>query len=287
MKVVFIDWGMYIHKAIWSKSDISKPWLCLHMMLADLKKIGLSLEDKVIIAIDNHEGIRWRSTIDPTYKANRQEIKDNSDIDWEYEYSKMNRLVEQLDSSTSFYFVSLCTDYNNQFVSLEADDIMSYGSRYYKDNEIVIVSFDSDLEQLCVNPNVKIYSPVIKRYKIVKDPIKVLTKKIIGKEVSDNLKDIVMSEVDYERRKKIVNLLELPAQIEQVIKLELDSLTDKVYNASLFPYLNLKEKFDSLFEDTERLTYEDSLKYLEKKTKKQKKIKTIKKQLTLSLDKEE
>jgi hypothetical protein len=286
-RIICVDWGYYIHTAIYAKSSISSAWLCCNMLLSDLKNIGASLNDIIYVCVDNHTATNWRKTISPHYKANRAELRLKSGIDFETEYSNMNRLREQLDESTPFYFISLRSDFNNQTVALEADDIISVVCRYYSEHEIVIISRDSDLQQLYHFPNVKIYNPYMKRYINVTNPLEILSKKIIGKEVSDNLKEVVNTEVDYELRKMAVSLIELPEQIEETIKIYLDTIQNKCYNIASFPYRNMLHKLETIlnndYSEEDIITYEKSLSIIEKKEQRKKKQKQKRKQLQLKL----
>jgi hypothetical protein len=164
---------------------------------------------------------------------------------------------------------------------LEADDWMAVGSRYFKDNEVVLVSFDADIEQLCSYNNVKIFSPKIKvkgkkgGYKIIKDPYLTLSKKI-GKEKADNLITPIKSEKDYEKRLTIVSLLELPAFIEEQCVNSFENLPDKDPNPNCIPFENLRNKIINLYNDKSAVvTYEDCLQQKDKKKTKTKKRRKV------------
>ena len=59
-------------------------------------------------------------------------------INWTEEYQKFNDLLDSIDQATDWNVIAI--------KGLEADDIMAVGSRYFKDNEVILVTFDSDLE---------------------------------------------------------------------------------------------------------------------------------------------
>ena len=233
------------------------------MMISALRKIGVEPLDTIIIACD--KGSSWRRSVDSNYKANRKEQREaQEDIDWKLMYGKMEGLLERLDKGTDWYIVK--ADH------LEADDWMAVGSRYFKDEEVVLVSFDADIEQLCSYSHVKIFSPKIKMkgkkggYKIVKDPYLTLSKKII-KEQADNLIAPIKSEQDYEKRKSIVSLLELPGYIEEQCMNSFENLpVDKDINPNYIPFESLRNKITNLYNDKSSIvTYEECLQKKEKK----------------------
>jgi hypothetical protein len=234
------------------------------MMLSSLRKIGIDPYDTIIIACDY--GHSWRKEIEKEYKANRQEHRNQyPDIDWQLMYNKFNVLLDKLDQSTDWYVVK-----ENH---LEADDWMAVGSRYFKDQEVILVTYDADMEQLCLYDNVKVFSPLIKvkgkkgGYKIVKNPYNVLAKKI-GKEQADNLISPIENEQDYEKRQMVVSLLELPEWVETTAKNKFSTLSKTDYNPDYFPFQSLKNKFTNLYNDKSQIvTYQECLEAKDKKKK--------------------
>lgn len=267
-KIIILDWGMFLHTSIfaWRRNKaIPAEYTCLNMMLSSLRKIGVESYDTIIVACDY--GHSWRKEIEKEYKADRAEKRDKyEDIDWKLMYSKFNTLLDRIDHSTDWHIVK-----ENH---LEADDWMAVGARYFKDQEVVLVSFDADMEQLCIYPHVKLFSPKIKvkgkkgGYKIIKNPYGGLAKKI-GKEQADNLVNPITNEQDYEKRQTVVSLLELPEWVETTAKNKLSQLNKTDYNIDYFPFQSLKTKFFNLYNDkTQIVTYEDCLNQKAKKKKK-------------------
>lgn len=300
-KVIFLDWGLFLHRAVfgWEIQRLRKrdkiqelinsnepdkdakikriekefhppatytAWI---MVISNLKLIGVDLEkDIVIVAIDGRGN--WRRDVDPAYKANRKEKKQKDEIEWLEWYKKFDRLIEQIRESTGFHPIRID--------KLEADDIIAVGTRYFKDYECVIISSDSDFDQLVAQPNVKLFSPVTKRYKVItKNPYQILASKI-EKEKTDNLISPVLDKVDFDRRKMIVSLLELPSEVEQKVLEQLTMLDyDKEYDLEKMPYPSLRKRFLSIYNSDKIETYEKAVKRLDRKRKsktKQKKIRS-------------
>lgn len=272
-KVIIIDFGIFLHRAIFSwrnNKQIPPEYTCLNMIIASLRRIGIESCDTIIIACDGRHS--WRKDIEKEYKANRKAFKDSfEDINWTDMYNKFEILLNNIDKGTDWHKIKVD--------NCEADDIMAVGCRYFKDNEVILVTYDADMEQLVVYPNVKIFSPLIKikagkgGYKIIKNPYKVLAKKI-EKEPADNLVNPILSEEDYKKRKMIVSLLELPEYIENRIINEFNDLQIKGMDLQYIPFRTIREKIENLYNDKDKIvTYQQCLEKDEKKKLKKKKIK--------------
>jgi len=136
-KIIILDFGMYSHRAIFASKNNPKipvEYTCLSMILASLRRIGVEPMDKIIVACDGQNN--WRKEVDKNYKANRAGLREKSGIDFAKMYGRMDALLTKIDDGTEWYVIKIN--------KLEADDIASVACRYYKDNEVVLVSFDSD-----------------------------------------------------------------------------------------------------------------------------------------------
>jgi hypothetical protein len=271
-KVIFLDYGMFLHRSIYSwrnNKAIPPEFTCLNMIIASLRRVGIDSNDTVIVACDGRGN--WRKDIDKNYKANRKEKKDSEiDIDWTEMYLRFDDLLNDINKGLDWHIIKI--------EKLEADDIMAVGCRYFKNKEVILVSFDADMEMLAVYPYVKIFSPLIKfkggkgAYKIIKSPYKLLAKKI-EKETADNLVNPILTEQDYENRKMIVDLLELPDFVENQCIEKFKSLPIKGQDLQWIPFQRtIRPKLEKLYEDKSKvITYEDVVKYNDKKLLRKKK----------------
>ena len=270
-KVILIDSHNFQFRSIFAwrnRKQIPATWYYLASLISCLRRIGFTKEDKVILAVDSKFG-SWRKQIAKQYKANRKQFRQSfHDINWEQQYADFNRLLVTLKKNTPFEVVAL--------KKLEADDIIAVACRYYKDNEIIIVSTDSDFEQLWVYDYVNIFSPLIKiaggrgGYKIRKDnPYAILAKKI-RKETADNLVSEISNEKEYEERKSIVSLLELPQWVEQKVLDKLNTLTfNQSFNFQSIPYPNsIGERIKDIYNQDKIINYEQCLERFQKKRRK-------------------
>lgn len=272
-KLIILDYSIFVHRAIfaWRKNkQIPPTYTALNMILSSLRKIGIDPFDEIILACDGKGN--WRKDYEKEYKANRKAFRESfEDINWKEMYNKFDELLDNLNTGTTWQMVKIA--------KIEADDIASVACRYFKDKEIVLVSYDSDWEQLWKYDNVKIFS-ILKKYKSVKGSYKVkpenfnvykLLSKKIEKEATDNLVNPILNAKDYENRKVIVSLIELPEFIENQITEEFKKFKDKDDNLDLIPYKGLREKLGNLYNDKAKV-----IKYLDcvlRETKKQKRKK--------------
>jgi len=225
-------------------------------LISSLSKIGADIEDIVIMAEEGHS---WRKNLASFYKAQREGLRDKDAFtDWKHEFEMLNKLHSQLNNATNWYFV--------RHDNLEADDIIAIAVRYFKDKDIIIVSGDKDLFQLAFYTNVKIFTLNKKingskgMYEEIKNPLKIIEDKIKKGDIGDNiLVEPEETEEDYELRRVLVNLLELPPEIEQK---GIDTLNESLsYSKTLhLDYLpefkNVREHFLKIYKKNKIITPE-------------------------------
>jgi 5'-3' exonuclease len=221
-----------------TKSEIPATYSTMSMIISCLKELNATLDDKIIIAIDGKNS--WRKDYDTQYKSNRKANREKHDIDWDYWFREYDKLKQNIAENTPFLLAHADR--------MEADDIIAYAVRYYKDHECIIVSTDSDYEQLTCYENVKVFSPVSKKFKIVKNPYALLAKKI-EMERADNLLSPILTEADYNKRKMLVDLTTLPDFVEKSCKIALDNLKSPVimFNYERLRFKGLHKRLIELF----------------------------------------
>lgn len=239
-KLVCIDWGNIIHKAIFAfrnNSQVPVSYTILRMIIGYLKRIGVTLEDKIICAEDYGS---WRKDIDKNYKAQRKafrESKEDADF-WTEMYAEINEFAIKLEQCLPFNFVKI--------YKMEADDIASVAIRFIEAEEKILISSDEDWQMLCTIPNTKVFSPNTKKFKIIKNPEKILLKKIKG-DISDNLLTVPQTEAEWEKRKMIVDLIHLPQHIENIIKPVIETLPIKNIYLNKIPFRTCRTEIAKLY----------------------------------------
>jgi len=313
-KIIILDGGVLTHRAIFNWGSVKKKILegklsestflppvsytFFQMIISALKKIGLNENDKVILALDKTNS--WRKFFYPEYKAQRAGLRDEHEhINWKYHYSLINQVTEQIEEATNWNIIWLpklwqgsdlfftkeghelieqseIEDYNKWY-GVEADDIIAYASEYFSDKEVIFVSIDADLDQLCVRENTKFFTLTKKfkgttgMYKVVNNGYKVLAKKIEKGDVSDN---IIPRTTDngsanaQKRRELIIDLINLPEFVKEELKIVFDTLKEKELSLERLPFQkSLAKKFSQIYEKDNIITYEDCVTLDEKRKK--------------------
>jgi len=240
-------------------------------LISSLSKIGVDEDDIIIMAEEGHS---WRKDLASFYKAQREGMREKDTFtDWKHEFEMLNKLHSQLNNATNWYFVR----HNN----LEADDIIAIAVRYFKDKDVVIVSGDKDLFQLAWYKNVKIFTLNKKingskgMYEIVDNPLKIIDDKCKKGDAGDNIfPEPNETEEDAELRRVLVNLLELPPEIE---KKGIDALNEalsysKTLNLEYLPdFKGVQEKFLKIYKKEKIITSDYCKQLIEKRVIKKKK----------------
>lgn len=209
------------------------------MISGYISQLKIDLDDVVIMAQDFSS---WRKEEEKKYKQQREELRQKSadTIWWNKQYFEFNKLYEKLNESLPYHWIKAWL--------IEADDIASVCCRYYQKNDIILISSDSDWEQLVYFPNVKIYSPKSKKFKEIKNPTSILLKKIETGDKSDNLTDKVTTEKEREHRRLLVDLINpLPDKIENIIKECLGNISPKNLKLQKIPYRSMRLKFEKIY----------------------------------------
>lgn len=272
-KVIILDWSIFVHRSIFAlqyNPSGYPTYTAMQMIFASLKRIGVQKDDLIIIACDFLRS--WRKQLEEEYKANRQQKRQDSGLDWNKWFRKFDELLEELDIATNWHTIRI--------PHIEADDIMAVCSRYYKDKEVVLVTYDSDLEQCWTYPNVKIYSPLKKEWKLKPENFNVnhLIASKVAKEVSDNLVSPILNEEDYQRRLACITLIDLPEWVETKIKTELDKISEKPSYPEAMPFA---KHFQEVYENLDKLTDSQIIYEVQEDKLKQKELRKIKKKQEL------
>jgi 5'-3' exonuclease len=164
------------HKNITIEEDLVR-----HMVLNSLRghKVRFSEEfGEMVIACDDKN--YWRKQIYPYYKANRKKERDASELDWNAVFEVLNKVRDELKINFPYKVI--------QVEHAEADDIIATLTKEFCYQEkILILSGDKDFGQLQKYPNVKQYSPVLKKYIKCDNPDMFLKEHIMRGDSSDGI----------------------------------------------------------------------------------------------------
>ena len=227
------------------------PAMLRHMILNSIRRINKGFRKRfgrLVIATDNAN--YWRKREFQYYKANRKKDRDDSGIDWPLVFSILNDLRDEIKENFPYKVMDV--------PGAEADDVIGViAKHYHEDEHILIVSGDKDFMQLQRYPNVHQYGPVQDKLLITGDPAKFLFEHILHGDKGDGVpnflsaddslvkgikqKSVYQAKLDvwygnppetfctdettlanYYRNKKLVDLTEIPAEVEAAILEEFD-----------------------------------------------------------------
>lgn len=254
-KVIVLDWGIISHKSIFSlkfNPSIPVTFTALNIAIGLLYRLNIDPDDTVIVACDGRNS--WRKDYEIEYKADRKEKRQDSGIDFDKCFSQLGKLVDELNNGINWHFIKIDR--------IEADDVMAVACRYYKNQEVILVTHDKDLEQCWDYENVKIFSTLSKKWKIrpEKFDINRLIAEKVYKETTDNMVAPILGEEDYEKRRLCVNLLQLPEWVELAILEELKKVVPKKDDVYSIPFKSLQTRYANLYNDKSKvIPYDDQI----------------------------
>ena len=220
-----------------------------HMILNSIRNYMMQFKSDyvesdadVILAWDSKH--YWRRDYYPQHKAGRKKTRESSNLDWNEIFGVTNKIRDEIKENLPYKSVEV--------YGAEADDIIAIVSNSY--DKVMIVSSDKDFIQLH-NDNIKQWSPVTKQEvnghnpdTYIKEHVlkgdsgdgvpnvlspdhtftdglrqKPLGKKRIEKMINENMSDW-NDEVkrNYQRNYKLINLQNIPKDIESNIIDEVD-----------------------------------------------------------------
>ena len=128
------------------------------MLLKNILAVKKQFKTNNIILCEDYQS--WRKDIYTEYKAQRQDIKDKSEINFSEVYEYLNELI--LDLSKNFPIITMKVN------KAEGDDVIAVLTKYFATNilnDIIIVSTDKDFVQLLSYRTVKIYDPLKRKFR--------------------------------------------------------------------------------------------------------------------------
>jgi hypothetical protein len=167
----------------YSKSAVDEG-LVRHMVLNTIRSNVKKFKEygEVVIACDNKR--YWRREIFPAYKANRKKNRDASGHDWVTIFECMAKIRQELKDHSPYKVIDVD--------GAEADDVIGALVREYSSREpILILSSDKDFVQLQSYPNVKQYSPILKKFIKTEDPKEQLRELIIRGDSGDGIPNVL------------------------------------------------------------------------------------------------
>lgn len=129
----------------------------------------------------------WRRGFFPLYKANRKKTRESSDMDWDAIFQSLQKVKEEIRDNFPFYYMYV--------ENAEADDIIAVlTKRFYKEQDILIVSGDKDFQQLHKYRGVQQFSPNLNKFISCEEPDVFLKEHILKGDKSDGIPNILSND---------------------------------------------------------------------------------------------
>lgn len=173
--------------------------LIRHMVLSSIlsykKKFGDKYGQMIFCADDRKY---WRREVFPYYKANRKKKRDASKFDWNLIFNTLNKIRDEIRETFPYTVI--------QVDGAEADDVIGTLVRYSQDHEltgtvldrqpqdVLIISGDNDFVQLQKYPNVKQFSPILKKFLTTDDADRFLMEHILTGDSGDGVPNFLSND---------------------------------------------------------------------------------------------
>ena len=207
---------MNMHMA---KSDTVDEDMVRHMILNSVRMYRMMFNEEygeVVFAWDSRH--YWRRDYFPEYKLNRKMGREKDSRDWDQIYGVLNKIKDEVRLNLPYKYLEV--------YGAEADDIIAVLCKKYQSENIVIVSADKDFIQLHKYPKVKQYSPNTKKMVNGVDPNVYIKEHVLKGDSSDGIPNVLSPDntfVDGLRQKPLGK-----KKIGVILQTDFDELHDEV-----------------------------------------------------------
>jgi len=265
-------------------NKVNDEGMLRHMMINSLRMYRSKFKDQygeLVLAID--AGNNWRRNYYPQYKANRKKSRKQSDFDWNEAFRILDLVQTEIRQNFPYKVIKID--------ECEADDvigtIVANTQEFGQYEDVMIISSDHDFKQLQKYPNVKQFSPLLKKPVVEDNPRSNLVEKILTGDAGDGVpnvlshddvfvngerqtplsrkkKDAIIEDLtegellyaaswyrNYCRNKTLIDLTETPDRLKNKIISEFNSQDQWENKGLVLPYLinnNMKMMIESIEE---------------------------------------
>ena len=265
-------------------NKVNDEGMLRHMMINSLRMYRSKFKDQygeLVLAID--AGNNWRRNYYPQYKANRKKSRKESDFDWNEAFRILDLVQTEIRQNFPYKVIKID--------ECEADDvigtIVANTQEFGQYEDVMIISSDHDFKQLQKFPNVKQFSPLLKKPVVEDNPRSNLVGKILTGDAGDGVpnvlshddvfvngerqtplsrkkKDAIIEDLaegellyaaswyrNYCRNKTLIDLTETPDRLKNKIISEFNSQDQWKNKGLVLPYLinnNMKMMIESIEE---------------------------------------
>ena len=201
------------------KSNEVDEGMVRHMILNSIRLYRTQFNKEygeVILTYDSKH--YWRREYFPNYKAGRRKGREKDNKDWDTIFTVLNKIKAEFKDNLPYKYLEV--------YGAEADDIIATLCKSNQSEKIMIISGDKDFIQLHKYPNVKQYSPILKKYVNDDNPTTYIKEHILKGDTSDGVPNVLSPDntfVDGLRQKPLTK-----KKIESWLNANIDDLPDEV-----------------------------------------------------------
>ena len=201
------------------KSNEVDEGMVRHMILNSIRLYRQQFTKEygeVILTYDSKH--YWRREYFPNYKAGRKKSREKDNKDWDKIFGVLNKIKAEFKDNLPYKYLEV--------YGAEADDIIATLCKNFQDEKIMIVSGDKDFIQLHKYPNVKQYSPILKKYVNGHNPDTYIKEHILKGDTSDGVPNVLSQDntfIDGIRQRPLGR-----KKIETWLDIHIDDLPEEV-----------------------------------------------------------
>ena len=282
--MIILDYSAIAMAAFFARGSSAEESMLRHFILNSIRLHNVNHRDKygkMVIACDSRS---WRKDAYPQYKANRKTGRDKSEVDWDSVFQTFTKVKEELKENFPYTVVTVDGAEADDIIATLVKETQEFG----KNEPVMIISSDKDFVQLHRYGNVKQYSPITKKFVTHEKPIEYLYEHIFKGDSSDGVPNVLsdddtfvdmdkrqrplskkkialwLDNIDdlesvmtydelrnYQRNKKVIDLNEIPDEVTNNIKQEVEnSQPSKLAGSKVLNYL-IQNRLNSLVESVQ------------------------------------
>jgi 5'-3' exonuclease len=282
--MIILDYSAIAMAAFFARGSSAEESMLRHFILNSVRLHNVNHRDKygkMVIACDSRS---WRKDAYPQYKANRKTGRDKSEVDWDSVFQTFTKVKEELKENFPYTVVTADGAEADDIIATLVKETQEFG----KNEPVMIISSDKDFVQLHRYGNVKQYSPITKKFVTHEKPVEYLYEHIFKGDSSDGVPNVLSDDdtfVDmdkrqrplskkkialwidnindlesvmtydelrnYQRNKKVIDLNEIPDEVTNNIKQEVEnSQPSKLAGSKVLNYL-IQNRLNSLVESVQ------------------------------------
>jgi len=265
-------------------NKVNEEGMLRHMILNSIRQYRVKYGKEfgeVVLACDGKNN--WRRGYFPQYKAKRKKNREESDFDWNEAFRIIHQVKEEILENFPYKVIHVDECEADDIIGTLCENTQEFGQY----EEVMIISADKDFLQLQRYPNVRQYSPLLKKEYKESTPMVGLMEKILTGDAGDGVpnilsdddvfvegrrqtplskkkkemikEDIAEGELlyaaswyrNYQRNETLIDLTKTPDRLKKQIIEEFNSQDQWHNKGKVFPYLinnNMKMLIESVEE---------------------------------------